>query len=303
MRCARPACRNCRCPAPPFASRAPFAGSRAGERSAGQGAARFDRREPASAAARKRDFARGRHRRPRAAFATGSSDRSAAGPGSGSPRRSRPISRAPRRSTPARCRFPTRTSVEVVKSAYRDRARGLRPALWRRRRRRLAQHALRRDPERRRLHRHAAVPRHRSPDRESRPTPRPISAASRNIPRSSTASSGGCARRARKGLVPPDFLIDKALNQLGIALKDAREGGGHRRIRSSAGPAKRTFPATGTPAPARSSTSEVAPALQRQIAELTGRARRRNRRSPACGRGRTATNIIAGRSRPRRRPT
>ena len=84
-----------------------------------------------------------------------------------------------------------------------DRARGLRIALWRRRRRQLAQHAIRRDPERRRLYRHAAIPRHRPSDRESRRCRGLSRAASRNIRASSTASSGGCARRAPRASSRP----------------------------------------------------------------------------------------------------
>ena len=71
------------------------------------------------------------------------------------------------------------------------RARRLRPALWRRRRRRLAQHALCRDPECRRLSRRAALPRHRHPVEECRRR-RGLSRAARQLCRpSSTASSAG----------------------------------------------------------------------------------------------------------------
>ena len=74
------------------------------------------------------------------------------------------------------------------------------------------------------------------------------------------------AARAR-GLVPPTFLIDKALNQLGIALKSAREGGS---IVESLVRRTREKGINGNwDARARKiASAEVVPALQRQMAEL-----------------------------------
>jgi uncharacterized protein (DUF885 family) len=71
---------------------------------------------------------------------------------------------------------------------------------------------------------------------------------------------------AAKGLVPPDFLLDKALKQLAIAAKDAHDGGD---IVSSL--TKRTAKITGDwgPRAIRIAKQTVAPALDRQIAELT----------------------------------
>ncbi|NUS99445.1 MAG: DUF885 domain-containing protein [Sphingomonas sp.] len=71
-----------------------------------------------------------------------------------------------------------------------------------------------------------------------------------------------------KGLIPPDFLLDKALKQLGQSLDGARKGGGlvesiERRTREKhisgdwAGQARAIV------------QQQVAPALERQIAELT----------------------------------
>ena len=60
----------------------------------------------------------------------------------------------------------TRTSIEVVKSAYTTALEGFALPYGDVAVGRLAQYALRRDPERRRLSRHAKVPRHRSPDRK-----------------------------------------------------------------------------------------------------------------------------------------
>lgn len=74
----------------------------------------------------------------------------------------------------------------------------------------------------------------------------------------------------QKGLVPPDFLIDKALEQLRLSAKNAREGGSLvdsivRRTKEIPGPwAERAK---------QIASQEVAPALDRQIAELeAGRA-------------------------------
>ena len=68
-----------------------------------------------------------------------------------------------------------------------------------------------------------------------------------SYPKHSTASSGASRRRAAQGLVPPAFLIDKALTQMALSAKNAREGGSlvesiERRTKP------RTLPATGRPA-------------------------------------------------------
>ena len=75
-------------------------------------------------------------------------------------------------------------------------------------------------------------------------------------------------RAARaKGLVPPNFLIDKALSQLGIALKEARQGGSI--VASLVRRTNEKKIAGNWEARARKIvTLEVAPALQRQMAEL-----------------------------------
>jgi uncharacterized protein (DUF885 family) len=75
-------------------------------------------------------------------------------------------------------------------------------------------------------------------------------------------------RAARaKGLVPPNFLIDKALNQLGIALKSTQQGGTI--VDSLVRRAKEKNITGNWEARARKiAADEVAPALQRQIAEL-----------------------------------
>jgi uncharacterized protein (DUF885 family) len=75
-------------------------------------------------------------------------------------------------------------------------------------------------------------------------------------------------RAARsRGLVPPTFLIDRTVDQLGIALKDARQGGGL--VESLVRRTKAKKIAGEWEARARRIvTSAAAPALQRQIDEL-----------------------------------
>ncbi|RST30995.1 DUF885 domain-containing protein [Sphingomonas ginkgonis] len=71
---------------------------------------------------------------------------------------------------------------------------------------------------------------------------------------------------AAKRLVPPAFLIDKAVRQLGIAAKDARDGGD---IVSSLTKRTTKIPGEWGPQATRIARETVAPALERQIAELT----------------------------------
>jgi uncharacterized protein (DUF885 family) len=75
-------------------------------------------------------------------------------------------------------------------------------------------------------------------------------------------------RAARaKGLVPPNFLIDKALNQLGIALKNTQAGGTivDSLVRRTK---EKGIPGNWDARARKIATAEVVPALQRQIAEL-----------------------------------
>ena len=71
-----------------------------------------------------------------------------------------------------------------------------------------------------------------------------------------------------KGLIPPGFLLDKALNQLKQSAKGAREGGGlvesiERRTR------EKNIPGNWAERARAIAQKQVAPALERQIAELT----------------------------------
>jgi uncharacterized protein (DUF885 family) len=73
-------------------------------------------------------------------------------------------------------------------------------------------------------------------------------------------------RSARgQGLVPPSFLIDKALAQLAIAAKGAREGGS---LVESLTRRTKNIPGNWDARARKIVTTEVAPALERQMAEL-----------------------------------
>ena len=76
----------------------------------------------------------------------------------------------------------------------------------------------------------------------------------------------GRIRDARaKGLVPPAFLLDKALPQLEASLKGAREGGG---LVESIERRARDFPGNWVARASAVARQQVAPALERQIGEL-----------------------------------
>jgi len=68
-----------------------------------------------------------------------------------------------------------------------------------------------------------------------------------------------------EGLVPPAFLLDKAIAQLGVSIGNARSGGSL--VASIAGKT-RNFPGDWTDRARRIAIDKVAPALERQIAEL-----------------------------------
>jgi uncharacterized protein (DUF885 family) len=69
-----------------------------------------------------------------------------------------------------------------------------------------------------------------------------------------------------QGMIAPDFLIDKALAQLGISAKGAREGGG---LVASIERRTANIPGDWAARARRIASDRVAPALDRQIAELT----------------------------------
>ena len=132
------------------------------------------------------------------------------------------------------------------------------------------------------------------------PTPRRISRGCSRTRSSSTASSGASRRRARKGLVPPAFLIDKALAQMRLSAKNAREGG--TLVESIE---RRTKNIPGNWARARADDRGAGDRAGARAADrrAAGAAQRSPRTTPACGRGRTARSSTGGRSRPRPRRT
>jgi uncharacterized protein (DUF885 family) len=76
----------------------------------------------------------------------------------------------------------------------------------------------------------------------------------------------GRAEAARaKGLVPPAFLIDKALAQLGLSIKNTREGGA---IVASIERRTKNIPGAWAERARAIAAKEIAPALERQLAEL-----------------------------------
>ena len=68
-----------------------------------------------------------------------------------------------------------------------------------------------------------------------------------------------------KGLVPPAFLIDKALAQLSLSIKNAREGG---TLVESIERRTKNIPGTWAERARAIAAKEIAPALERQLAEL-----------------------------------
>ena len=160
--------------------------------------------------------------------------------------------------------FPTRTSVEVVRSGYRTALEGFAQPYgdvavgsWRNTPYVVIQN----------VGAYLDVPRFLDSDHPVRePADADAYIARLNSYPAQLDGELGRIRDARaRGLVPPAFLIDKAIKQLEVSLKGAREGGGlvesiERRTRDFAG---------GWAGQARSiAQQKVAPALERQIAEL-----------------------------------
>jgi len=73
-------------------------------------------------------------------------------------------------------------------------------------------------------------------------------------------------RAAREmGLVPPTFLLDKAMGQIGLSVANAREGGS---LVESIDRRTREIPGSWAERAGAIATQEIAPALERQLAEL-----------------------------------
>ena len=253
------------------------------------------RQRPASAGARDRDVARHRHRRESgASFAAHGSlgggtaaDREPAAARSGAGQRVR------------RLRPPACDAHQHRGRAQRLRhgARGLRAAVRRRHRRRLAQHAVRRHPERRRLSRRPAVPRQRASNRARRGR-RGVSGAAavlREAARRRARPHAGGARGGPRAAGVPDRQGAGADDV--SRSKNAREGG---TLVESIERRTKNIPGNWAER-ARGDRGEGDRAGARAaIGGTAGAARRRDRRRRASGRGRTARSSTGGRSR--RRP-
>src|SRR6476661_2445980 len=162
--------------------------------------------------------------------------------------------------------FPVRTSVEVVKYAYRTKLEGLAlpygdaP---------VAGDAWRNTPYVviQNVGAYIDTPQLLDTDQpiENRADAEAYLTRLAQYPRQLDAELGRMKAARASGLAPPTFLIDKAVDQLGIALKNTRQGGTI--VDSLVRRAKEKGIAGNWDARARKiATGEVVPALQRQIA-------------------------------------
>jgi uncharacterized protein (DUF885 family) len=166
-------------------------------------------------------------------------------------------------------------------------------ALRRRSGRKLAEHALRHHPECRRL---SGRPRFLDAEHQIETDGRrgSLSRAPELLSKQLDNELERVIVARGKGLVPPGFLIDKALTQLRQSRESAAKGGKPGQIDQRRTREKNI--AGNWAERARNCQKEVAPALERQIAEMELQ-RRLATEAPACPRDRMATNITAGRSR------
>ena len=199
------------------------------------------------------------------------------------------------------------TSRAVARDAHQRRggaqrvcdvARRVRAPVRRHHRRRLAQHAVRRHPERRRLSRRSSIPRQRSSRSRTPPTPRRIW---RGCSRMRSSSMASCGRmQAARGDGPgaagvPDRQGAGADAPLGEERARRRHAGRVDRAADEEHPrqlgrARADDRGAGDRAGARSADRRA-----------RGAARPWRPTMPACGRGRTARSSTGGRSRRRRR--
>ena len=162
--------------------------------------------------------------------------------------------------------FPTKTSVEVVKSAYRTALQGFAQPYgdvavggWRNTPYVVIQN----------VGAYIDTPQFLDTDHpiENRADAEAYLSRLAQYPQQLDGELGRMRAARAKGLVPPNFLIDKALSQLGIAFKNTQAGGTI--VDSLVRRTKEKGIAGDWDARARKiATAEVAPALARQIAEL-----------------------------------
>ena len=166
----------------------------------------------------------------------------------------------------SRLTFPTRTSVEVVKSAYRTALEGFAQPYgdvavggWRNTPYVVIQN----------VGAYIDTPQFLDTDHpiESRSDAEAYLARLAQYPKQLDDELARMKAARAKGLVPPHFLIDKALSQLGISLESTRKGGAV--VDSLVRRTKEKRIAGDWDARARKiAAGEVVPALQRQMAEL-----------------------------------
>ena len=101
------------------------------------------------------------------------------------------------------------------------------------------------------------------------------------------------------GLVPPDFLLDKAITAMEATRQGRRERWSARRIDRTPHESEGHSRRLGGPARARSRSSRCSPRSSASSPSSRPSAPS-PKANPACGRARTAMTITAGRSRPRR---
>ena len=190
----------------------------------------------------------------------------------------------------SRLSFPTRTSVEVVKSAYRTALDGFAQPYgdvavggWRNTPYVVIQN----------VGAYIDTPQFLDTDHpiENRADAEAYLSRLTQYSTSSTASSRGwgCARQGSRS---PDLLDRQGVNQLGIALKNTQAGGTivESLVRRTK---EKGIPGDWEAAPARSRSAR--PRLRWRARSPSFRRSARSRRtSPACGRARTARNITAG---------
>jgi uncharacterized protein (DUF885 family) len=202
---------------------------------------------------------------PRAAYRSHLSDRSAAGQQRVAVTLKSDLARAAAIDTSS-LSFPTRTSVEVVKSAYATALQGFAFPYGD-----VAVGSYRNSPYVVIQNVGAYIDTPQLLD-----TDHPVDNAAdaeaylsrlAEYPRQLDGERGRMQSARAQGLIPPTFLIDKAVGQLGIASKGARDGGSL--VESLVRRTKEKGIAGDWDARARKIvTGEVAPALDRQIAEL-----------------------------------